>query len=109
MKPIVTLTLNPAIDASCEAEEVRPIHKVRTCDERYHPGGGGLNVARVIRELGAEALAIYLAGGVTGEALDEMVDATGLERRTIPIGGSTRISFVVYERSSRQEYRFVAK
>ncbi len=50
MKPIVTLTLNPAIDASCEAEEVRPIHKIRTFDERFHPGGGGLNVARVVRE-----------------------------------------------------------
>ena len=109
MKPIVTLTLNPAIDASCEAEEVRPIHKVRTCDERYHPGGGGLNVARVIRELGAEALAIYLAGGMTGRALDEMVDAIGLRRRTIQIAGRTRVSFVVYERSSGQEYRFVAQ
>ena len=107
MKPIVTLTLNPAIDASCEVEEVRPIHKIRSRDERYHPGGGGLNVARVIRELGGEALAVYLAGGTTGRALDEMVDAIGLQRRTIRIAGRTRISFVVYERSSGQEYRFV--
>ena len=60
MKPIVTLTLNPAIDASCQAEEVRPIHKIRTSHERYDPGGGGINVARVIRELGGEAIAVYL-------------------------------------------------
>jgi fructose-1-phosphate kinase PfkB-like protein len=30
MKPIVTLTLNPAIDGAAEAEQVRPIGKVRT-------------------------------------------------------------------------------
>jgi hypothetical protein len=30
MKPIVTLTLNPAIDASCQADEVRPVHKIGT-------------------------------------------------------------------------------
>jgi len=107
MKPIVTLTLNPAIDASCEVEEVRPVHKIRSSDERYHPGGGGINVARVIRELGGDALAVYCAGGMTGRALDEMVDAIGLERRTIEIAGGTRISFMVYERSSGQEYRFV--
>ena len=107
MKPIVTLTLNPAIDASCEAEEVRPIHKIRTSMERYHPGGGGINVARVIRELGGDAIAVYLAGGMTGRVLDELVDATGLPRRTIPIEEDTRISYMVYERSSGKEYRFV--
>jgi 6-phosphofructokinase 2 len=52
MKPIVTLTLNPTIDAAAKAETVRPTHKVRTFDERYDPGGGGINVARVINELG---------------------------------------------------------
>jgi 6-phosphofructokinase 2 len=107
MKPIVTLTLNPAIDASCEAEEVRPIHKIRTSKERYHPGGGGINVARVLREFGGETLAVYLAGGMTGRLLDELVDAIGLPRRTIEIARNTRISHVVYERSSGKEYRFV--
>jgi 6-phosphofructokinase 2 len=107
MKPIVTLTLNPAIDASCEAAEVRPIHKIRTTNERYDPGGGGINVARVIRELGGEALAVYCAGGLTGEAFDQMVDAAGLARRDIRIAGLTRVSHTVFERSTGHEYRFV--
>jgi 6-phosphofructokinase 2 len=107
MKPIVTLTLNPAIDASCQAEVVRPIHKIRTSDERYDPGGGGINVARVIRELGGEALAVYFAGGLTGQAFNHMIDAIGLAQRAVPIAGMTRVSHTVYERSSGQEYRFV--
>jgi 6-phosphofructokinase 2 len=107
MKPIVTLTLNPAIDSSCQADEVGPVHKIRTFEERYDPGGGGVNVARVIRELGGEAIAVYLAGGLTGQAFTQMIDAIGLQRRAVPIHGYTRVSHTVYERSSGQEYRFV--
>ena len=107
MKPIVTLTLNPSIDSACQTEHVRPVHKIRTSDERYDPGGGGINVARVIRELGGDCLAVYLAGGLTGQAFNDMIDAIGLERRIIPIADLTRLSHVVYERSSGQEYRFV--
>jgi 6-phosphofructokinase 2 len=103
----VTLTLNPAIDASCEAERVRPIHKIRTSNERYEPGGGGINVAHVIRELGGEALAVYCAGGLIGQAFDDMVEAIGLTRRTIRIKGTTRVSHTIYERSTGQEFRFV--
>lgn len=107
MKPIVTLTLNPAIDSSCQADEVRPLLKIRTFDERYDPGGGGINVARVIRELGGDVMAVYLAGGLTGQALTRMIDAIGLQHRAIPIEGFTRVSHTVYERSTGQEYRFV--
>ena len=107
MKPIATVTLNPTIDGASEADEVRPIHKIRTTNERYDPGGGGINVARVVRELGGEALVVYLAGGLTGEALNRMLDAAGIERRCVPIEGLTRVSHTVFERCSRQEYRFV--
>ena len=107
MKPIVTLTLNPAIDGAAEAEEVRPIRKVRTWGERYDPGGGGINVARVVQELGGEAFAIYLSGGTTGPVLDGLVRASRIEGQRIPIADHTRISHTVHERSSGLEFRFV--
>lgn len=107
MKPVVTLTLNPCIDASSETEEVRPMRKNRITNERFDPGGGGINVARVVAVLGGPAHAIYLAGGLTGQTLDKMIDEIGLARTTIPIQGDTRISHTVFERQTRQEYRFV--
>ena len=107
MKPIVTLTLNPSVDGSAQAEVVQPIRKVRTTDERYDPGGGGINVARVVQELGGTALAVYMAGGATGGVLDELLDSAAIPRRRIAIGDHTRISHAVYERSSGLEYRFV--
>ncbi|MBX9759237.1 MAG: 1-phosphofructokinase family hexose kinase [Beijerinckiaceae bacterium] len=107
MTPIVTLTLNPAIDGACEADVVRPIHKVRTRNERYDPGGGGINVSRVVRELGGDTLAVYLAGGATGSVFDALIDAAGVPRRRIDITGHTRISNTVFETSSGHEFRFV--
>jgi len=107
MKRIVTLTLNPAIDCAAEAQSVRPIRKIRTWGERYDPGGGGINVGRVIRELGGTALVIYLSGGTVGPVLDGLVRAAGIESQRIPITGDTRISHTVHERSSGLEFRFV--
>ncbi|MEK0081921.1 1-phosphofructokinase family hexose kinase [Benzoatithermus flavus] len=106
MKPIVTLTVNPAIDASCVADEVVPMRKVRTRDERYDPGGGGLNVARVIHELGGEAVAFYMAGGYTGMALEGLIERSGITAVRVPIAGLTRVSHTVYETSTGHEFRF---
>lgn len=107
VKPIVTLTLNPAIDEASEAEVVHPTRKVRTYNHRYDPGGGGINVARVLVELGRPAAAVYLAGGATGPVLDKLLAGRGMETRPIPTTGDTRISHGVFERSTRQEFRFV--
>ncbi|MDE2435366.1 MAG: 1-phosphofructokinase family hexose kinase [Sphingomonadales bacterium] len=107
MERVATLTLNPAIDSACEAEAVSATRKIRTFGERYDPGGGGLNVARVLHRFGISAEAIYLSGGPTGALLDELLDEAGLPHHAIPIHDHTRMSLAVYERSTGHEYRFV--
>ena len=104
---IVTLTLNPAIDMASTAPAVRPTHKIRTFDEHVGPGGGGVNVARVVHALGGDTLALVLAGGVTGHFLAELLDDAGVPRRCLPIAGRTRVSTVVYDQTTGLEYRFV--
>jgi len=105
--PILTLTLNPTIDGSAEAERIEPIHKIRTSNERYSAGGGGINVARVVNALGGNAAAIYLAGGPMGDVLDKLVAGAGIAGEAIRIQGATRIAHSVFERATGTEYRFV--
>lgn len=105
--PIVTLTLNPAVDMSCIARTVRPTHKIRTFGEQLDPGGGEINVARVIHILGAETLALIMTGGVTGRLLEELLDEEGVAWRALPIRGRNRISLNVHDQESGLEYRFV--
>jgi 6-phosphofructokinase 2 len=108
MSPLITtLTLNPTIDLACEATTVQPVRKVRTFKERQDPGGGGVNVSRVVQELGGTTRAVILAGGVTGRLLEELLDQAGVQRSTVPIAGRTRISQTVLDQSSKLEYRFV--
>lgn len=107
MQTVVTLTLNPAIDGSCDASRVRPTHKIRTTNTRYDPGGGGINVARVVQRLGGQVRAIYLAGGATGGVLDSLLDRDGIARHRIDIAGHTRIGQAVHELETGLEYRFV--
>lgn len=104
---IVTLTVNPAVDLSAHAASVQPGHKIRTFDERYDPGGGGINVARVIHELGGETLALFASGGVTGRFVEQMLTQEKVPWQAVLIGGSCRISVTVHDKSNGQEYRFV--
>lgn len=104
---IVTITLNPAVDLACEADAVIHTRKVRTSTEQFDPGGGGINVARVVRDLGGEALAVVLIGGGTGRFLQELLTDARVECLTIPVSGRTRVSVAVHERSTGLEYRFV--
>lgn len=104
---IITLTMNPTVDIASDADAIRPVHKVRTRNENFDPGGGGVNVSRVLRELGAETLAVVAAGGVSGRLLEELLDQGGVPRASVPTAGRTRISHTVHDLAAKLEYRFV--
>ena len=104
---VVTLTVNPAVDLACTTHVVRPYHKIRTNIERIDAGGGGINVARVLRQLGEEATAYIMTGGVTGRLIEQLLDKANVPWRGIRIKGDTRIVINVREDESELEYRFV--
>jgi len=104
---ILTLTLNPTVDVASDAPSVQPIRKIRTSNETFDPGGGGVNVSRVLHELGGDTLAVVLAGGVSGNLLVELLAEGGVPHQAIPIAGRTRMSHTVHDLGSGQEYRFV--
>ena len=106
MRHVVTITLNPAIDINTEVDSVAPEKKLRCEAPRREPGGGGINVARAIARLGGTSKALYLAGGPYGDMLERLLNEEGLDQAAVPIAGLTRESFIVFERSSEQQYRF---
>jgi 6-phosphofructokinase 2 len=104
---IVAFTMNPALDISTSTEAVVLTHKLRCTAARYDPGGGAINVVREARALGVDALAVFPAGGATGQTLQELLNKSGIPHRLIPITGLTRESITVDERRSGGQYRFV--
>lgn len=104
---IVTLTMNPALDITTSTEVVHSTDKLRCTAARYDSGGGGINVAHVADVLGAWASAIYPAGGSAGDMITRLLIAEGVSVHPIHIGGSTRESITVNERSTDRQFRFV--
>jgi 6-phosphofructokinase 2 len=107
MTDILTITLNPALDVLTSIDKVSDTHKMRCGAVIKHPGGGGVNVARVLHRLGANCVALYLAGGVTGERHHKLMSAEKVRCHVMPIAEETRESFSVHETSSGNDFRFV--
>jgi len=106
MKNIATLTMNPSIDISTTVDNVVAERKLRCDSPQHEPGGGGINVSRAVRKLGGESTAFFAAGGATGDFFERLLDAEDIRRQSLVIEGSTRESFMVYEKSTGQQYRF---
>jgi 6-phosphofructokinase 2 len=107
MTDIATITLNPAIDLSTTVDKILPVAKLRGQSQRRDPGGGGINVARVIRRLGGDARAIYPVGGAIGMLLRQLLDSEGVTSHTWPIAAETRENFFVDEVATDKQYRFI--
>ncbi len=107
MHSIITLTMNPAIDLSTSVARVVPTHKLRCANEHRDPGGGGINVARIVSRLGGNATAIYPTGGVSGDLLRQLVEREGVASSTFAVAEETRLNITVLEDQSGDEYRFV--
>jgi 6-phosphofructokinase 2 len=105
--PILTLTLNPALDMATEVHEMIPGHKLRCSEPQLDPGGGGLNVSRAIKALGGDSLALVAIGGLTGDRLAGLIRGEGVTFLSILGPGETRQSLTVNEASTGKQYRFM--
>ncbi len=104
---IVTLTLNPALDMSSAVATVEPWRKLRAERVHLHPGGGGINVARAIRELGGNPLVVAALGGHVGSIVADALTDYGIGLRRVRVRGATRQNYAVTERSTGRQFRFV--
>ena len=103
---VVTFTANPSLDTTATAERVDPDTKIRCTEARHDPGGGGINVARALTELGTEAAAVWVKGSLYGDLIGRMLDARGVEHHPVDADGDNRQSFAVIERDSERHFRF---
>ncbi|WP_373822939.1 tagatose-6-phosphate kinase [Streptococcus ferus] len=86
---ILTVTLNPSIDISYQLEDLAIDTVNRVIDVRKTPGGKGLNVARVLNDLGESVSASGCIGGELGDFIVHHLPET-IEKRFFKIAGDTR-------------------
>lgn len=105
--PILTLTLNPALDMATSVPQMVADEKLRCSEPQLDPGGGGLNVSRAIHALGGESLALVALGGLTGDRLAVLIRREGVMFLGITGPGETRQSLTVNEAATGRQYRFM--
>lgn len=106
-KTTVTVTLNPALDRTASAPDIRPGPKLRCSLPQIDPGGGGINVSRAIAILGGQSTALAALGGPTGQAFSALLNDAGFELVSFPAPGDTRDSFTVMDEETAEQFRFV--
>jgi 6-phosphofructokinase 2 len=95
---ILTVTPNPSLDLLFEVDQLVWDDANRVAEPRRRAGGQGINVARAVRVLGGDAIAVALLGGSTGHALEQTLVAEGVAVEPVTIAGETRTFVAVHER-----------
>ncbi|WP_085993208.1 1-phosphofructokinase [Oceanobacillus senegalensis] len=89
---IYTVTLNPSIDYVVQVSKMQ-LGKLNKMDSDLKlPGGKGINVSRILRELNTETIALGFLGGFTGTFISNWLEREGVKSEFIPISDDTRIN-----------------
>jgi len=76
---IYTITFNPALDYIINVNDFNEGVVNRTYKENILPGGKGINVSIVLRNLGVENIALGFTAGFTGDIIEKMLSEQGVK------------------------------
>jgi 1-phosphofructokinase family hexose kinase len=100
---IITVTLNTAIDKTLSVPNFRLGRRHRTVEQTTMPGGKGVNVARVLKTLGAPVIATGLAGGATGTRIVDQLTQLSVLSDFVRIGEESRTNTAVIDPTTGEQ------
>jgi 1-phosphofructokinase family hexose kinase len=101
---IYTVTLNPALDRFMVVEQLLTEDTTRILSETPYAAGKGIDVSRVIRELGGQSVALGLVGGYDGLKLEGLLINAGVIADFTRISGETRTNIILREQTEGRQY-----
>ena len=100
---IYTLTLNPSIDYIINLEKFIPGNINLINSEYKLPGGKGINVSQVLKELNTPNIALGFVGGFTGNFIKKSLDEKNITHDFIEVFGDTRINIKMKDSDNESE------
>src|SRR5512139_574918 len=98
---IYTVTLDPMLDRVVRVEELVYDDANHITEDHRRPAGKGINVSRLINELGGESISLGFAGGYTGLELTDLLAAEGVKPDFTRIKNETRASLTIFQRKKK--------
>lgn len=102
---IYTITLNPSIDKYILVDRLAKDDTLRATDLHQDPGGKGINVSRVVKELGGQTKAFGFVGGCPGYMLRSYMTDREIPFDYIEIEEETRINVIISDVSDGSQTR----
>lgn len=102
---VLTVTVNPALDVAATVEYLVPDHKMDAIDHRRDPGGGGVNVSRVLHRLDVSNRAWVAVGGAVGDELVARSEEEGISTVAHRLDGGTRENLAISDAKTGHQYR----
>lgn len=100
---IYTITLEPALERTLDVEEFIYDDVNRIIAEERQAGGKGIDVSRVIKELGGYSVALGFIGGYNGREVEGRVINEGIVCDFTPTNGETRTNIVINQRKKTMQ------
>lgn len=103
---ILSVTLNPSVDHALFLEQLKIGDTNRVQRTERDAGGKGVNLSRVVAELGSHTLATGFLGGGPGDYIRGVLDRQGVSHCFVQVAEDTRINFSVEDRSENPPTTF---
>ena len=94
---IYTVTLNPALDKTAQIPDLKVDEVNRIVELRRDAGGKGINVSKVVKELGGVTEAWAVLAGNTGAWVQSALEADGIRVNATLAEGETRTNLKVVD------------
>lgn len=98
--PVITVTLNPAIDKTITLSDFKIGNLNRVKHLRIDPGGKGINVAKVLKEFHVEVATTGFIAGNQGQYLMKQLEEQGIRIDFSEVQGETRTNLKIVDEST---------
>jgi 1-phosphofructokinase family hexose kinase len=98
---IYTVTLDPMLDRVVRVEELVYDDINHITEDRKRPAGKGIDISRIIKEMGGETISLGFTGGYTGLELMDLLAAEGIKADFTRIKGETRSSLTIFQEKKK--------
>lgn len=101
LSSIVTVTLNPALDMTGNMGQLLAGSVNIINQSKINPGGKGINVAKVLAELGAKVVVTGFLGDENQSSFVDLFAKKGIDDQFIRVAGASRINVKLVEQDKR--------
>jgi 6-phosphofructokinase 2 len=106
---IYTITLNPSLDRTIWIDMIREDVSNRILDECSYAGGKSIDVSKVLKNFGADNIALGFVGGFAGRELEGRLLNEGIQSDFVRVAGETRTNIILHEKETGRQLAFNAK